>query len=414
MVTLRAFRALRPVPEKAARVAAVPYDIICEAEARSVIARNPLSFLRISLSEAELTENTDYSNDQVFSKAVENLHQFIKNGIFIQDAEPSIYVYRLSNNIRKQTGIVACCSIDEYERGMIKPHETTRPDKVENRKAQMLALKAHTGLIFLAFRSNEKVKNLMSEVTSQAPIYDFSCEDSIRQTIWRVSQPDEIIRAFSDIQTLYIADGHHRLESAAKVREIMRQQNPSHTGKEEYNYVMAGIFPSDELQILPYNRIIEDLNGLTPDEFLKKLTENFIVRETRKKKPSKSGDFCMYLGDGKWFELRYKADKAPGDDKIENLDVSILHRFILSPILGIQNQRTDARIEFVGGIFGPEELEKYVDTGHAKVAFSLFPISIDELFEIADSGKILPPKSTWFEPKLKDGLLIHLFFGDKL
>lgn len=409
MVTIKAFRALRPLPEKASLVAAVPYDVICKAEARSVIANNPLSFLRVSLSEAEFHETSTPSDEQVFSKSVENLQKFIKDGVFIQEKEPSIYVYRLSSDKRSQTGIVACCSLDEYERGIIKPHETTRPDKVKNRMAQMLALKAHTGLIFLAFRNNDRIRQLIEEKTEAEPIYDFYCDDLVRQTIWKIQGGEEIQEAFSDVEALYIADGHHRLESAAHVRRFLRAQNPNHTGEEEYNFVMAGIFPAEQLQILPYNRVVKDLNNLSEEEFLERLKENFSVSETSKKQPSRKGEFCMYLGKGKWFLLRFLGAERKVADKIEELDVSILQNSVLSPILGINDPRTDERIDFIGGAFGVEELEKQVDAGRARVAFSLFPTSMEELFEIADAGKIMPPKSTWFEPKLKDGLLIHLF-----
>ncbi|GIU81170.1 MAG: DUF1015 domain-containing protein [Acidobacteria bacterium] len=404
MVTIKAFRALRPVPEKAKYVASAPYDVVCEVEARSIVSRNPLSFLRVSLSDAMRAsfEPTGLSARQV-------LEGFIANGVFIQEEEPSIYVYRLQSGEGTQTGIVACCSLDEYEKGLIKRHENTKPEKVEERFLQTLSLRADTGLIFLAFRDDETVKRLILEVTKEEPIYDFVCDSGVRQIIWRVSRlSEEFIEAFANVPALYVADGHHRLESAWRVREKIRSENPSHQGTEEYNYVMAGMFPASELQILPYNRMVKDLNGLSEQEFLESLSERFLILENSgaEKKPSQKGDFCVYFGNGRWVKLRFKAERKL--DLIESLDVSILQNFILDRVLGIKDQRTDDRVIFVGGRDSIEKIERAVDAKEARIGFSLYPTSIDELLEVADLGGQMPPKSTWFEPKLKDGLLVHL------
>ncbi len=407
MSIIKPFRALRPKKEFAAQVASVPYDVIYESEVRSTLAENPLSFLRVSRSEGDLPENEDHSTEEIFARASENLQKFINDEILVRDDEPAIYIYRLSTGEHSQTGVVACCSIDEYEQDLIKKHEKTRPDKVEDRTNQMIALGAQTGLIFLAFRNTEKIRNLIAEINETEPLYDFQSEDGVRQTVWRVSETEELENAFREVPALYVADGHHRAESANLTRKKLREQNPDHTGEEEYNFVMAGVFPSEDLRILAYNRVVKDLNGLSEEEFLQKLSENFIVSETEQKKPSERRNFCMYLG-GKWYHLRFTVEYIQEPDPIERLDVSILQNYVLSPILGIDDPRTNDRISFVGGSRGTAELEKMVDSGEGKVAFSMFPTTMDDLFAVADMNEIMPPKSTWFEPKLKDGLLIHL------
>ncbi|MCS6874790.1 MAG: DUF1015 family protein [Pyrinomonadaceae bacterium] len=406
MVTIRPFRALRPLPEMAPAVASVPYDVISTQKARSIISENPFSFLRVSVSEAEFSEDENPTEAEVFKKSLENLRDLIEKGVFTQDREPSIYIYRLCRSGKSQTGIVACCSLDEYEERKIKPHEDTRPEKVENRTSQMLALKAHTGLIFLAFRSHSQIKNLIAKASETTPIYDFYCADGVRQIIWKIPQVEEFTEAFLNVPALYIADGHHRIESALRVRKILRKQNPKQIS--ECDFVMAGMFPSDELQILPYNRLIRDLKGLTEERLITQLKKHFSVKETNQKTPSRKGEFCMYLGKGKWYLLTFKGE-FKNLDVVERLDVSILQNFVLSPILGISDPRTDKRIDFLGGACGIEELERQVDDFGARLAFSMFPTSIEELFEVADARKLMPPKSTWFEPKLKDGLLIHTF-----
>ncbi len=407
MATIKSFRALRPTMEKAKQVSCVPYDVVYEREVREFIGKNPLSFLRVTRSEAEFPEGETPAPEIVFAKAKENLDKFIADEIFFIEDEPSIYIYRLTTPTHVQTGIVACCSIDEYEREIIKKHENTRPDKVEDRTGHMLVLNAQTGLIFLAFRNTETIKNLIAETVETKPLYNFQCSNGVRQTVWRVSSPDDFVSAFEEVPAIYIADGHHRMESAHLAMEQLRASNPNHTGREDYNYVVAGMFPAEDLQILAYNRVVADLNGWTEEQFFERLRQNFIVTETDKKEPSQHGEICMYL-EGKWYDLQFAVNYFREPDPIERLDVSILQDYILGPVLGIDDPRTNRRIGFIGGARGTGELEKYVDNGTVRLAFSLFPTTMDDLFAVSDMGEIMPPKSTWFEPKLKDGLLVHL------
>lgn len=407
MSIIKPFRALRPTAGKAETISCVPYDVIYDAEVRETIAANPLSFLRVTRPEGAFEKDEARSDEQILAKARENLQEFIDEKLLVEDDEAAIYVYRLTDGNRSQTGIVACCSIDEYERDSIKKHEKTRPDKVADRTNHILALKAQTGLIFLAFRNTDTIRNLIAETVATAPLYDFSCPNCVRNTVWRVEKTDELVEAFAEVAALYIADGHHRAESANLARTKMREANPAHTGAEEYNFVMAGIFPSEDLQILAYNRVVKDLNGLSEAEFMRRLKENFSVSETTEKEPKRRGTFSMYLG-GEWYQLEFASDSPVASDPIEQLDVSVLQNYVLHPILGIDDPRTNERIAFVGGSRGVAELEKLVDTGEAQVAFSMFPTTMDDLFAVADADEIMPPKSTWFEPKLKDGLLIHL------
>ncbi|HEY0428046.1 MAG TPA: DUF1015 family protein [Pyrinomonadaceae bacterium] len=407
MALIKPFRALRPALEKAKQVSCVPYDVVYESEVRTFIEKNSLSFLRVTRSEAEFAEGENPSCEEIFARAKENLQKFVDEQIFASEAEPSVYIYRLASETHAQTGIVACCSLDEYELGIIKKHENTRPDKVEDRTEHMLALKAQTGLIFLAFRNTERIKKLIGDAVEAKPIYNFHCPDGIRQTIWRIALPEDFVEAFAEVPALYIADGHHRIESANLARKKMCDSNPEYTGAEDYNFVVAGMFPAEDLQILAYNRVVKDLNNLSEDEFFRRLREKFIVSETGRKTPAEHGEFCMYLN-GKWYGLRFNVQFLRAPDPIERLDVSILQDYILSPILGIDDPRTNKRIGFVGGARGTAELEKVVDEGTAKLAFSMFPTTMDDLFAVSDMGEIMPPKSTWFEPKLKDGLLVHL------
>lgn len=408
MAIIKPFRALRPAFNKAKQVSCVPYDIVYESEVRKFIEKNPASFLRVTRSEAEFPEDSNPSSEEVFAKAKENLQWFIDREIFATEAEPSIYIYRLASETHMQTGIVACCSLDEYELGIIKKHENTRPDKVQDRTEHMLVLKAQTGLIFLAFRNTEKIKTLISAMVETKPIYSFHCVGGIHQIIWRVALPEDFVEAFKDVSSLYIADGHHRMESARLARERLREQNPEqHTGAEDYNFVVAGIFPAEDLRILAYNRVVKDLNGLSEEEFFQKVGESFIITETDQKAPADRGEFCMYIS-GKWYKLRFNVEFPNEPDPVERLEVSILQDYLLKPVLGVDDPRTNQRIGFVGGARGTDELENLVDEGDSKVAFSLFPTAMDDLLAVSDMGEIMPPKSTWFEPKLKDGLLVHL------
>lgn len=407
MSVIKPFRALRPAVEKAEQVSCAPYDVAYESEVREFIENHPLSFLRVTRAEAEFPETQKPSPAEIFERAKQNLQRLIDEEILAREAEPCIYVYRLSTDAHHQTGVVACCSLDEYELGLIKKHEKTRPDKVADRTNHMVALRAQTGLIFLAFRNTETIKTLISETSRNKPIYDFYCADGIKQTVWRVALTEHLITAFAAVAELYIADGHHRIESALLARRTMRDKNPNHTGAEDYNFVVAGLFPAEDLRILAYNRVVKDLNGLSEAEFLEKLGENFRVTETTEKEPENHGEFCMYLG-GTWYKLRFAVEFVREPNAIERLDVSVLQNFLLAPLLGIEDVQTDERIGFVGGKRGAAELEKLVDNGAATVAFSMFPTTMEELFAVSDMNQIMPPKSTWFEPKLRDGLLVNL------
>jgi uncharacterized protein (DUF1015 family) len=384
----------------------VPYDVVYESEVRAFIAENPLSFLHVTRAEAEFAEGSSPTSAEVFQRAKDNLKRFIADGIYERDPRQAFYVYQLASDKHTQTGIVGCCSLDDYERGVIKKHENVRPDKVEDRTGHLLAVGAQTGLIFLAFRNTRKIRDLIADAVEGEPIYDFECADGIRQRVWRAVETASWTAAFADVQSLYIADGHHRAESARGARETLQAANPEHTGSEQYNYVVAGMFPAEDLRILPYNRVVKDLNGLDRETFFDQLRDNFIVAETIEKVPHDHGEICMYAG-GEWFKLRFNVHYVRQPDPIERLDVSILQRYVLEPLLGIKDTTTDQRIGFVGGKRGTDELERLVDDGTATVAFSLYPTTMDDLLAVSDMGEIMPPKSTWFEPKLKDGLLVH-------
>ncbi len=407
MSIIRPFRAVRPAVEKAKDVSCVPYDVAQEAEVRDFIEGNPESFLRVTRAEAEFNGDTVPSSTHVLDRAKVNLQQFLDRDVLIADNEPALYVYRLSSGGHSQTGIVGCLAIDDYETGVIKKHEKTRPDKVEDRTNHMLAVRAQTGLILIAFRGTKRIQALIDQVVDTGPLYDFPCAGSVRQTVWKISETDELVAAFSEVTSLYVADGHHRLESASLSRKQLREANASHTGNEEYNFVLAGVFPAEDLRILAYNRVVHDLNGLDTGEFLDRVRENFIVIGDGRSVPENHGEICVYL-DKEWCTLRFAVNYIREPDPVERLDVSILQNYILGPILGISDPTTDERIEFVGGIRGTDELERRVDTGSARIAFSLFPTTMDDLFAVSDMGEIMPPKSTWFEPKLKDGLFVHL------
>lgn len=407
MSIIRPFNAIMPTADAAPKTACVPYDVPYESEVREEIARNPLSFLKVTRPEAEFPPDQKPSETELFRKSRENFESMLAAGVLKQADEASVYIYRLTDGDRSQTGVVACCSIDEYDAGLIKKHERTRPDKVHERTEHMIALRAQTGLIFLAFRNTDDLRCAITAETEGAPLFSFiSADDNVRQEVWRVRDTDRIVRGFAALPALYIADGHHRAESAAECRRRLRAANPSHTGNEEYNFVMAGMFPAAELTILPYNRVVSDLNGLTPEELIAKLSDKFVVTPSPLKAPESPGQFAMYL-DGRWYLLKFNVDYIRDPGPIERLDVSILQSNVLGPIFGIDDPRTDKRISFVGGRRGPAELERLVDSGEFKVAFSMFPTSMEDLLAVADMNEIMPPKSTWFEPKLKDGLFVH-------
>lgn len=406
MAIIKPFIALRPVAKKAEQVSCVPYDVVYESEVRQFIGVNPLSFLRVTRSEAEFPADSHPPIEQVFERARANLEQFINDGILVHDREPAFYVYQLASSGHTQTGLVGCCSLEDYEAGVIKKHENVRPDKVADRTGHMLEVRAQTGLIFLAFRGTNQIHGLIDATITTEPLYKFECPQGIVQQVWRSRATDAWIAAFADVPALYIADGHHRAESARLARESMRSENAGHTGAEDYNFVVAGMFPAEDLRILPYNRVVKDLNGLTRDEFNARVQENFVFIGTGEKVPKSHGIICMYM-DGEWQTLKFAVEYMRQPDPIERLDVSILQDHILGPVLGIQDARTDKRIGFVGGARGTDEIERIVDEGIAQVGFSMYPTTMDDLLAVSDIGEIMPPKSTWFEPKLKDGLLVH-------
>lgn len=406
MATIRPFKALRPPADRASAVACVPYDVIYDAEVRDLIEHNSLSFLRVTRPEGEYPEADKPSSEDAFERARQNLEQFINDGILVPDPGDAVYVYQLNSGEHTQTGVVACCAIDDYDAGVIKKHEKVRPDKVADRTGHMLAVGAQTGLIFLAFRNTDTIRDLIEDAVEGEPIYSFVCPVGVGQKVWRMTETAAWTEAFGELPAIYIADGHHRAESAKLARDTMRARNPEHTGSEEYNFVVAGMFPAEDLNILPYNRVVKDLNGLNRDEFFARIRDSFILADSIEEAPPNRGEMCMYLG-GEWFKLRFRLNLGKNPDPIESLDVSILQNFILTPILGIGDPRTDDRIAFVGGARGTAELKRMVDEREAAVAFSMFPTTMDDLFAVSDMGEIMPPKSTWFEPKLKDGLLVH-------
>lgn len=406
MSLIKPFQALRPGAGFAERVSCAPYDVVSVAEAKAAAQSNELSFLRITKPEIEsqLTEET-------LTLAERNLQHFIEDGTLIQEAEPSLYIYRLSTisagGNHSQTGVVACCSLDEYETGRIKKHEQTREDKVADRTDHMLKLRAQTGLIFLAYRGSQTINELVKEAEQSEPLYDFVCEAGVQNTVWKVPAGDELVKAFAAVPALYIADGHHRIASAARVREAFAKRNPNHTGDEPYNYFIAAMFPAEQTRILAYNRAVKDLNGLSEADFLAKVAETFEVAENAPAVPEQRGEFSMYLA-GEWYYLRLREGRGANGSIARTLDANILHEFLIEPVLGIRNLQTDKRIKFIGGGNSIEELEKRVDEGRAKAAFSLYPPSVEDMLRVSDAGEVMPPKSTWFEPKLRDGLLIHL------
>jgi uncharacterized protein (DUF1015 family) len=403
---IRSFRALRPLAERVKQVASVPYDVVSTAEARAMAANNPLSFLHVSRPEIDLPDGADPHSDPVYRKALDNFERLTKECPLETEDMPSIYLYRQIMGDHEQIGVVACCSVYEYDQYIIRKHERTRRDKEDDRTRHMLVLRAQTGPVFLTYRANRDIDTMVMETTMANAIFDFTAEDGVEHTVWRVPDPVRFVHAFREIPFLYIADGHHRAASAARARAELREQSFGHTGDEEYNFFLTVMVPDDQLQILPYNRVVRDLNGLSQEQFLEEVRKSFDLAEEGSATPDSRGKWSMYL-DGHWFTLTRAADSAEPQGTVAALDVSILQDRLLDPILGIKDVRTDKRIDFIGGIRGTQELEALVDEGKAAVAFSLHPTTIDELLRVSDAGEIMPPKSTWFEPKLRDGLLIH-------
>lgn len=409
MTKIKAFKALRPEAHLARQVASRPYDVLNSREAKQEAMGNPNSFLHITKSEIDLPESVDIHSAEVYEKAKQNLDAFISRNVLFRENDECIYIYRLVMNGRQQHGIVCLSSVEDYENGVIKKHEFTRAEKEKDRIDHMLSLKAQTGNVFLAYRTNPAVSTIINKwVTEKNPQYDFTAEDGVQHTIWVVKDAEtikNITEIFeSEIPATYIADGHHRAASAAKVYQQL-------TGAEKENaaYFLTTLFASDELEILDYNRVVTDLNGESPESFLHKVSERFnITSASEAFRPSQPHEFGLYI-QGQWFWLSAKEGSFDAGDVLQTLDVNILENNLLKPILNIHDQRTDKRIDFIGGIRGLKALEQRVDDGEAALAISLYPVSINQLFAIADNGQVMPPKSTWFEPKLRDGLLTHMF-----
>jgi len=406
VAVIRPFRALRPRADRAELVASVPYDVVNTDEARALAEGNPLSFLHVSRPEIDLPPDTDIHSDTVYRKAVENFETLTANCPLEKETEPSLYLYRLIMGRHEQVGIVAVCSINEYDNGTIRKHERTRRDKEDDRTRHMLMLKAQTGPVFLTYRRRAEIDEQVTAAISAGPLFDLTAADGVRHTIWRLDQTDALVKSFESVPLLYIADGHHRAASASRARAELKQESFAHTGKEDYNYFLTVIFPDSQVQILAYNRTVHDLNGLTKEEFLDEIRSQFTITENANPEPRQRGHWSMYL-DGKWYGLQLSPAATQPAGTVQSLDVSILQDRLLDPILGIKDIRTDKRVDFIGGLRGTKELERLVDEGKAAVAFSLFPTTVEELLMVSDANEIMPPKSTWFEPKLRDGLLIH-------
>jgi uncharacterized protein (DUF1015 family) len=403
MAKIRPFRALRPEPALASAIASVPYDVVSTEEARALAAGNPLSFLHVSRAEIDLSPDTNPYADVVYRTAAERFAAIRAH--MIEEAEPALYFYRLRMGTHEQTGLAACYSVDEYDTGLVKKHEKTRRDKEDDRTRHIAELRAQTGPVFLTYHASAAVDAVAAAVARTAPLYDLVAPDGITHTVWKVTGDglEAVVEAFAALPALYIADGHHRAASAARVRSALAPE-AGRDGVVEADWFLAVAFPDAQTQVLPYNRVVKDLAGLTPEAFLDAVKQAFAVREGGPATPATKGTCAMFLG-GAWYTLDIGA-KA-GSDVISRLDVSILQDHLLDPVLKIADVRTDKRIDFVGGIRGTAELEKLVNSGRAAVAFSLFPVSVGDLMGIADAGQIMPPKSTWFEPKLRDALLIH-------
>ena len=406
MAVIHPFSALRPPAEKAKQVSSVPYDVVNSEEAAALAKGNPLSFLHVSRPEIDLPPGTDLYSDAVYRKALENYQKLIAECPLQTEDVPSLYLYRLIMGEHEQIGVVACCSVDEYDQDLIRKHERTRRDKEDDRTRHMMVLQAQTGPVFLTYNARADIDNMALETTITKPLYDFTADDGIQHTIWHVPDAVRFVQAFREVPFLYIADGHHRAASASRARAELKAQSFAHTGDEEYNFFLTVIFPDDQLQILPYNRVVKDLNGKTPADFLAEVKRVFEATENGKPQPDQPKNWSMYL-DGRWYELRLRSDAATAQGLVNSLDVSVLQDRLLDPILGIKDVRTDKRIDFVGGLRGTKELERLVKEGKAAVAFSLHATTVADLLRVSDAGEIMPPKSTWFEPKLRDGLLIH-------
>ena len=406
MARIQPFRAWRPAPGAAAAIASPPYDVLSSDEARTMAAGNPDSFLHVGKPEIDLLPSTDVYSDEVYAKGAENFRALVARGRLIRDEAPCLYLYRQRMGDHTQTGVVAGASVVEYESDVIKKHEHTRRKKEDDRTRHVDTLNAHTGPVFLTYRARPEIDDLVRRLTSVAPTYDFVAADGIQHTLWVVGRPvdrDALAAAFQPVPVLYVADGHHRSAAGVRVCRERREANKKHTGEEPYNFFLSVIFPDNQMKVMDYNRVVRDLHGLDQAAFMKRVEERFEVTPVDGGRPQRARCFGMFLG-GHWYRLTAKPEHVP-DDPVRGLDVAILQENLLAPVLGIGDPRSDERIDFVGGIRGLEELERLVGSGRFAVAFALHPTSIEQLFAVADAGQVMPPKSTWFEPKLRDGLV---------
>lgn len=409
MATVKPFKCIRPKKELAKKIAALPYDVYSSKEAREIVKSDDLTFLRIDRAETQFDDTVDTYDDRVYAKAKELLEEMIENGSFEQEEKNCYFIYELTMDGRTQTGIVACASIDDYLNNIIKKHENTRADKEVDRIRHVDTCNAQTGPIFLAYRSNQIINEIVNKEKEEEPIFDFITDEGIKNTVWRIYDSKDlegINKAFDSIDSIYIADGHHRAASAVKVGLKRREENPSYDGTEEFNFFLSVLFPDDQLMIMPYNRVVKDLNGFAVKEYLKEISKSFDIEKigATPYEPESKGVIGMYL-EKEWYKLVVHED-IKSDDPVESLDVSMLQNYLLKPVLGIEDPRVDKRIDFIGGIRGLRELERRC-AEDMTVAFSMYPTSIQELFDVSDAGRLMPPKSTWFEPKLMSGLFIH-------
>ena len=409
MARIEPFRAWRPQAHLAAQVASPPYDVLSSDEAREMAADTPLSFLHDTTPEIDLPPGTDVYSDAVYAKGAENLRRLQAEGALLREPVPALYLYRQRMGDHVQTGLVAGASVDEYEADLIKKHEHTRRVKEDDRTRHVDALDANTGPVFLTYKARPEIDALAERLTAVPPTYDFVAPDGIQHVLWVVADASDrnaLMDAFRRVPELYVADGHHRSAAATRIRAMRREANPSHTGEEPYNFFLAVVFPDKQMKILDYNRVVRDLNGLESGAFIEAVGTRFEVEPTSDARPRQPADFGMYLG-GSWYRLRARPGTFPAGDPVRSLDVSILQDNLLAPVLGIGDPRSDERVDFVGGIRGLGELERRVASGDWQVAFALHPTSIDQLFAVADAGLVMPPKSTWFEPKLRSGLIVR-------
>jgi len=410
MAMIRPFCAIRPDPEKIERIASPPYDVVDTNQAREMAKDNPCSFLHVVRPEIDLPEGTDLHSDAVYQKAGENLRLFINKQYLVKDSEPSLFAYTQQIGDHTQTGIVACCSVDEYDSDVIKKHEKTREDKETDRTRHIMASSAQTGPVFLMHKEKQALNNLVSSLCKEKPLYSFTARDQVTHTVRRISEPSriqELVEQFEGLENLYIADGHHRSAAASRARKEKKNSNPNHTGQEEYNFFLAVVFPASSLNILPYNRVVKDVRGLSRGDLMARIGEHFHISPVETPKPAMKGNFCIYF-DKKWYQIVYKSPDYNIQDPVMNLDANLLQEYLLGPVLGIGDPRTDERISFVGGIHGAGELKRRVDSGKAEIAFLLYPVLVEDIMKVSDAGKTMPPKSTWFEPKLRSGLFVHM------